>query len=93
MSKPKDDEASLTNTTDEANAEEAGYETRDWLRVAVVVVLATSVVTIGLLQASGVIDLYPSPSEGTAEWIVFGGIVVVALLIGGYVWEFAGETA
>ena len=74
-----------TPTTSEEQAEEEGKElAQGVVRIGVISILSLLLITIGLLQATGVVDLFPFGEEWTVQWLVF--ILLGLILIGIEVW-------
>lgn len=84
MSDPGEDPEKTPSTTEEEQREEAEVLAKGWLRVATVSILATVLTVVGLLQASGLVDLFPFGEDWTVEWLVF--VLLAALLVGIELW-------
>lgn len=79
------EELDETPTMSEEKAEEEGKKlTQGLIRVAVVSILSLLLITTGLLQASGVVDLFPFGEGWTVQWLVF--VLLALILIGIEVW-------
>lgn len=84
MSDPGEDPEKTPSTTEEEQREEAEVLAKGWLRVAAVSILATVLTVVGLLQASGLVDLFPFGEDWTVEWLVF--VLLAVLLVGIELW-------
>ena len=80
-----------TLTTSEEQAAKEGKEGKEGkelaqggVRVGVISILSLLLIVIGLLQATGVIDLFPFGSGWTVQWSIF--ILLAFVLIGIEVW-------
>ena len=74
-----------TPTTSEENAEEEGKElAQGGVRVGAISILSLLLIVTGLLQATGVVDLFPFGSDWTVQWLVF--VLLAFVLIGIEVW-------
>lgn len=86
MSDPADADAEeldqMPSTSEEEQREEAKVLAEGWLGVTAVSIFAVLLIAVGLLQASGLVDLFPFGSNWTVEWFVLValGMVVVAMV-------------
>ncbi|RQG90079.1 hypothetical protein EA462_08755 [Natrarchaeobius halalkaliphilus] len=88
MSEP-DREPTEKPTTDREEAEREGrWMARNWIAIAVVSILAALLLAVGLLQATGLVDLF-APVVGTEgqQWGVFAILAVVVIAIAGWSWS------
>ncbi len=88
MSDP-DQEPTETPTTDTEEAEAKGKSmARNWVGIAVVSILFLVVLAIGMMQATGLVDVFaPIADTDTQQWGVFAVIALVVLAIAGWSWS------
>lgn len=87
MSRP-DDRPTETPTTDrERAADEGAWMARNWLAVAAVSILALVVLALGLLQYTGLVNLF-APIAGTeaGQWAAFAVIALVVAGVAAWSW-------
>lgn len=89
MSDPAEDVEQTPATTEEEEREEGKVLAEGWLRVATVSIFALVLTVVGLLQASGFIDLFPFGEEWTLEWLVF--VLLAAVLVGIELWTWRSD--
>jgi len=62
---------------------------KGFIRVAAVSIVATLLIVVGLLQATGLISLFPFGQEWTVQWLVFVLLGVVLVAVG--IWSWRSE--
>lgn len=76
-----------TNTKAEADREGA-WMSRNWIAIATVSILGLLVIAVGLLQATGLIDLFgPIADSPTGRWIAFSVLAAAVIVIGAWSWR------
>lgn len=76
-----------TPTTTEEEAKEEGKELFEGgLRVALVSIVALVLATVGLLQATGLVDLFPFGGDWTYQWLVF--VLLAAVVVAAEIWTW-----
>lgn len=81
------DDPDKTPTTTEEEAREEGKElVEGGLRVALVSIVAVALAAVGLLQATGLVDLFPFGGGWTYQWLVF--VVLAAALAAVELWTW-----
>jgi hypothetical protein len=85
-----DEDAIEEPTTDTQQAEkEATWMVKEWTTIGVISILVLVILAIGLLQATGVIDLLaPIVDTETGQWSVFGALVLIVVAI--FLWSRRG---
>lgn len=82
----KDPTDKPTHDTEEARREGAEMG-RSWLQIAVVATFATLLLALGLLQATGLVDLFaPVVAGETTQWVLFTVLALVVLGVGAWSW-------
>ena len=89
MSDPGEDPERTPSTTEAEQREEAEVLAKGWLRVAAVSILAVVLTVVGLLQAGGLIDLFPFGEDWTLEWLVF--VLLAAVVVAVELWGWLSE--
>lgn len=81
------DDPDKTPTTTEEEAREEGKElVEGGLRVALVSIVAVALAAVGLLQATGLVDLFPFGGDWTYKWLVF--VLLAAALATAELWTW-----
>lgn len=86
MSDPGEDPEKTPSTTEAEQREEAEVLAKGWIRVAAVSIFAVVLTVVGLLQAGGLVDLFPFGEEWTVEWLVF--VLLAAALVAIELWTW-----
>ncbi|MCU4741126.1 opsin family protein [Halobacteria archaeon AArc-m2/3/4] len=88
MANSPDEEPTDTPTRNREQAEEEGaWMGQNWLRIAVVSILGLWVVALGLLQASGLINVFaPIADTQRGQWAAFAVLALVVIGIGAWSW-------
>lgn len=90
MTDPADADAEeldqMPSTGEEEQREEAKVLAEGWLRVAAVSIFALVLTVVGLLQASGLVDLFPFGNDWTVEWLVFVALAVAIVAVEAWTW-------
>ena len=88
MSEP-DREPTDKPTHDREEAEHEGqWMARNWLAIAAVSILGVLLLAVGMLQATGPVDVFaPIAETETQQWGVFGVLVVAWLALVGWSWN------
>lgn len=89
MSESADDPEKTPSTTEAEQKEEGMVLAEGWIRIAAVSIAALLLTVLGLLQASGVIDLFPFGEGWTVQWLVF--VVIALLLVSVGLWTWRSE--
>lgn len=87
MSDSANDPEKTPSTTEEEQREEGKALAQGWLRVATVSIAALLLTVLGLLQATGLIDLFPFGEGWTVQWLVFVLIAVVLVSVELWTWK------
>ena len=87
MSDPADDPEKTPSTTVEEQREEGKMLAKGWLRIASVSIFALLLTVVGLLQATGVIDLFPFGEGWTVQWLVFVLLAIVLVSVELWTWR------
>lgn len=84
-----DSDPTETTTTDKQEAESEGKTMgRHWLGIAAVSILGLLLIALGLLQASGVVDVFaPIAESQTQQWGVFAALVLGWIALAGWSWR------
>lgn len=92
MSKPDEEPTETPTTSREEATEEGEWMFRNWIAVAVVSVLAMVLLVLGLMQWTGLVDIFaPIADSDAGQWGVF---VILALLVAGLaVWGWTAIIA
>ncbi|MFC4543135.1 hypothetical protein ACFO5R_14490 [Halosolutus amylolyticus] len=76
-----------TNTKREAK-EEDQWMIRNWIGVAVVSIFGLLLLALGMMQATGLVDLLaPVADTGAQQWGVFAVLALVVLALAGWSWS------
>ncbi|THE65576.1 hypothetical protein D8Y22_07110 [Salinadaptatus halalkaliphilus] len=88
MSEP-DREPPEGPTEDKVQAEHDGKQmARNWVGIAVVSILALLLLAVGLLQATGVVDVFaPIATTETQQWAAVGVLALIVVAIAGWSWS------
>ncbi|QFU81406.1 hypothetical protein [Natronorubrum aibiense] len=88
MSEP-DREPTETPTTDKSEAKaDTKSMARNWLGIAVVSILALLVLTLGMLQWTGLVDVFAPIAETEGQqWGAFFVLALVVIVLGGWSWK------
>ncbi|GAB3017534.1 hypothetical protein [Natronobiforma cellulositropha] len=73
---------------------EGAWMAQNWLRIAVVSILSLWLVALGIMQATGLIDVFaPVASTETGQWAAFGVLALVVIAIAVWSWLRPRATA
>lgn len=88
MEKP-DQEPTEKPTEDRAEAEQEGkWMARNWIGIAVVSILALLLLVVGMMQATGLVDvLAPVADTQGGQWAAFGVLAFIVLVLAGWSWR------
>lgn len=86
MSDASEDPEKTPSTTEAEQRTEGMTIARGWLRVASISIFALLLAVVGLLQASGFVDLFPFGDGWTVQWLVF--VLIAAILVGIELWTW-----
>ena len=76
-----------TNTQKEAKHEDQ-WMIRNWIGIAIVSILGLLLITVAMMQATGLVDVLGSVAETqTQQWAVFGVLVLIWLALAGWSWS------
>ncbi len=87
MSESTDDPEKTPATTEDEQREEGETIAKGWLRVGAVSIFGMLLAVIGLMQATGLIDLFPFGEGWTYQWLVFVAIAAVVVAIEVWTWR------
>lgn len=92
MSDSRDEPTETPTETREQAAEEGAWMAQNWIRVAVVSILLVVVFVVGLMQMTGLMDLFApiADSEG-GQWAAFGVLAAAVAAIGLWAWGSSRE--
>ncbi|TYL38564.1 hypothetical protein CV102_12255 [Natronococcus pandeyae] len=84
-----DQEPTEKPTEDREEAEREGkWMARSWVGIAVVSILGLLLLVIGMMQATGLVDVFaPVADSETGQWAAFGVLALVVLAIAGWSWR------
>lgn len=92
MSDSRDEPTKTTTESREQAAEETAWMAQNWLRVAVVSILLVVVFVVGLMQASGMIELLaPIADTEGGQWIAFAVLAAAVVGLGAWAWGSSRE--
>jgi uncharacterized protein YqhQ len=76
-------------THDSQEAEQEGkWMARNWLGVAVISILTLLLLAVGLMQATGLIDVFaPVADSETGQWAAFGVLALIVVGIAAWSWS------
>jgi uncharacterized protein YqhQ len=76
-------------TRDSQEAEQEGkWMARNWLGVAVISILTLLLLAVGLMQATGLIDVFaPVADSETGQWAAFGVLALIVVGIAAWSWS------
>ncbi len=88
MSKP-DREPTEKPTHDAEEAEQEGkWMARNWIGIAVVSIFMLLAIVIGMMQATGVVDVFaPFAETETQQWGVFFVIALAVIALAAWSWK------
>ncbi len=89
MTTPEDDPDQHPTRTEEEAKDEAKVVAKGGVRIAAVSIFATLLTVIGLLQASGLIDLFPFGEGWTLQWLVF--VVIAVFIVALELWSWSNR--
>lgn len=89
MSDTTEDPDKRASTTEEEQREEGEVLFQGLVRVAVVSIFATVLIVVGLLQATGLIDLFPFGEEWTFQWLIF--VLLALALLSAELWSWKSD--
>lgn len=84
-----DKEPTEKPTEDREEAEREGqWMARNWLGIAVVSILALLLLALGMMQATGLVDVFgPVADSETGQWAAFGVLALAVLALAGWSWR------
>ncbi|WP_394739507.1 hypothetical protein [Natronococcus roseus] len=84
-----DEEPTEKPTNDREEAEREGkWMARNWIGIAVVSILALLLLAVGMMQATGLVDVFaPVADSETGQWAAFGVLALAVLAIAGWSWR------
>ncbi|MFC4989748.1 MULTISPECIES: hypothetical protein [Saliphagus] len=92
MSDSRDDPTETTTESREQAAEESAWMVQNSIRIGVFSILLVVVFTLGLMQATGLVDvLAPIADSETGQWIAFGVLAAAAAALGVWAWGSSRE--
>lgn len=88
MSEP-DREPTEKPTHDREEAEqESKWMARNGIGIAVVSILMLLLLVVGMMQATGLVDVFaPVASSETGQWAAFGVLALAVLALAGWSWK------
>lgn len=87
MSDSTRDPDKTPSTTEAEQREEGEVLAKGWIRVAGISILAVLLTVVGLLQATGYVDLFPFGEGWTIQWLVFVLLAVILVSIELWSWK------
>ncbi|WP_123619456.1 hypothetical protein [Halorubrum sp. CSM-61] len=87
MSDKRNEPEKTPSTTEAEQREEGEVVAKGFIRVAAVSIVATILVVVGLLQATGLVSLFPFGEEWTVQWLVFVLLGVILVSVGLWSWK------
>lgn len=81
MSDSTEDPDKRPSTTKEEQKEEGVVLMKGVVRIAGISIFATLLTVVGLLQATGLVDLFPFGEEWTVQWLVFVFLALVLVAV------------
>lgn len=89
MEEPDEDAIEEPTTSEEQAEREATWMMKEWTTIGTISILVLLVVVLGLMQATGLVDLVaPVADTEIGQWSVFVAIVLITLAI--FVWSRKG---
>lgn len=89
MEEPDEDAIEEPTTSEEQAEREATWMMKEWTTIGTISILVLLVVVLGLMQATGLVDLVaPVADTEIGQWSVFVAIVLITLTI--FVWSRKG---
>jgi flagellar biosynthesis protein FlhB len=84
-----DQEPTEKPTQDRHEAEQEGkWMARNWMGIAVISILTLLLLAVGLMQATGLVDVFaPVADSQTGQWAAFGVLALVVVAIAGWSWR------
>ncbi|AGB37726.1 hypothetical protein [Natronococcus occultus] len=84
-----DKEPTEKPTEDREEAEQEGqWMARNWLGIAVVSILFLLLLALGMMQATGLVDVFaPIADSETGQWAAFGVLALAVLALAGWSWR------
>lgn len=89
MSDPGENPEKTPSTTEEEQKEEGEIILQGALRTGIISIVSLLLIILGLMQATGMIDLFPFGSDWTVQWLVF--VLIALVLVGIEVWSWRSE--
>lgn len=86
MTETTDDPDKTPTITEEEAREECTELLEGSLRVALVSIVGVALAAVGLLQATGLVDLFSFDVDWTYQWLVF--VLLAAALVAAEVWTW-----
>lgn len=89
MEEPDEDAIEEPTTSEEQAEREATWMMKEWTTIGTISILVLLVLVLGLMQATGLVDLVaPVADTEIGQWSVFVAIVLITLTI--FVWSRKG---
>lgn len=89
MEEPDEDAIEEPTTSEEQAEREATWMMKEWTTIGTISILVLLVLVLGLMQATGLVDLVaPVADTEIGQWSVFVAIVLITLAI--FVWSRKG---
>ncbi|MFC4880918.1 hypothetical protein [Halostagnicola sp. GCM10023243] len=84
-----DQEPTEKPTEDREEAEqESKWMARNWIGIAVVSIFALLLLVVGMMQATGLVDvLAPVADTQGGQWAAFGVLALIVLVLAGWSWR------
>lgn len=86
MTETHDDPDKTPTTSEEEAREEGKAMFQRGLRVALISIVSLLLATAGLLQATGLVDLFPFGGDWTYQWLVF--VLLAAIIVAAEIWTW-----
>lgn len=84
-----DHEPTEKPTEDREEARQEGqWMARNWIGIAVVSILVLVLLAVGMMQATGLVDVFaPVADTQGGQWAAFGVLALVVLALAGWSWR------
>lgn len=84
-----DQEPTEKPTEDREEAEQEGkWMARNWIGIAVVSILALLLLVVGMMQATGLVDVFaPIADTQGGQWAAFGVLALLVVVLAGWSWR------
>lgn len=88
MSKPDEEPTDKPASSREEAAEDSEWMFRNWIGVAVVSIAILLLITVGLMQGTGLIDVFaPVADSETGQWGAFAVLALIVAALAAWGWK------